>query len=540
MYKGFALPIRKRRLFHVIDEFHIEKKIGDGAFSKVYKAKHKSTEAVYAIKIVDFRTLSFLDQENIEKEIIAHMEMNHKNIVRLYDFFREDNRVYFVLEYCNGGNLFKYLGKNHPLSESFILKIFKQTTDAIDYVHRKNFVNRDIKPENILLDSYNNIKICDFGWTMHKDDYEYSKLKAGTIPYMSPESLRGKPQDYKSDIWSLGILLFELYHNNVPFLGVSCSDAIRKIKTGKVTFSRKGMSENAKDLVKALLKINKEKRLEIKGIYRSAYVGNYKTLKKSTLLNSKRKKLTISVSRYDKPLHGDYDMSITPVKVSKVTEAKGYTNYFNNLASTPSRRKSKRILNSPTLPIKKQEQTKTSRKVTLKPKNPAYAKMKESKRDKFKFRGAKALHEIQNKHARAKIVSRTPKIVRRSHIIISPRTMKDSITSKYSNNDTRSFRSMNENVIVRKNQTYKETVEGDWVIRDYGNYRKRYPKSKSSVSLTPTKRIKLSELPGTSGKVNKRSKTPVISSYGIRTERDKKPKYSYVRKSVYGVSLQKI
>ena len=274
----FKLPKRDQELFNSIEEFELTDRLGKGAFSIVYEAKNKKSGYRYAIKVIDFFRISLADQENIEKEIEAHRLMNHKNIIMLYDYFMEDDNVYLVMELCNNGSLFRYMYHNkHKLSLEEIKRIFKQTCDAVAYIHNKEYIIRDIKPENMLMDKYHNVKLCDFGWAGHKSSKEYLTLQAGTLSYMSPESLLGQPQSFPSDIWSLGILLFELHHYKEPFIASTCQDLIKVIKYPGIQFKEGKMDKVSKSLCEKLLQYKAEDRPDFDFIYQSDFLYDYES-----------------------------------------------------------------------------------------------------------------------------------------------------------------------------------------------------------------------------------------------------------------------
>lgn len=107
----FRLPLRPQKLFNSIREFSLGVELGDGGFSIVYEARLLRTNQLFAIKVIDFRKLGNLDQENVQKEIEAHIQLGHENVVKLFDFFEEGQKVYLVLELCAKGNLYDYLKK---------------------------------------------------------------------------------------------------------------------------------------------------------------------------------------------------------------------------------------------------------------------------------------------------------------------------------------------------------------------------------------------------------------------------------------------
>lgn len=223
-FKDLKLPTRSNPLFNSLADFSLQQEIGDGGFSVVYLATHTATQHKYAIKRIDLAKLYSFNKDNIEKEVEAHLKLNHPHVVKLFDFFGEDRILYMVLEVCNNGNLFNYVIKQGLLSLPLIKRVFLQTINAIDYVHKAGYIIRDLKPENILLDQNLNVKLCDFGWCVGLHEHSFRKTRAGTYAYMSPESLNGELQDEKTDIWSLGIFLYELFVGKEPYTADNFKD----------------------------------------------------------------------------------------------------------------------------------------------------------------------------------------------------------------------------------------------------------------------------------------------------------------------------
>lgn len=270
----FTFPQRKNKVFRSMKEFTFKRQIGSGAFSTVHEALHIKTKRAYAVKKIELSRIEQMDQENIVKEIEVHSLLNHKNIIKLFDFLKEGDTIFLILEFCRKGNLFRYLNGNLAKSEDELKKFFKQTCTAISYMHGLGFINRDLKPENILLDDQHNVKVCDFGWACSLEEDEYRRLKAGTCAYMSPECLMGKLQDKETDIWSLGILLYELYYNREPFDGKSVKEQLKKIKEGKIRFKTK-TDEKLKKLVMALLQFQPKKRPSFEFIFESSFLCDF-------------------------------------------------------------------------------------------------------------------------------------------------------------------------------------------------------------------------------------------------------------------------
>ena len=269
------IPPRPNPKFSSINEFTLGEELGEGAIASVFFATHNPTGKTYAVKDVEITTLSEQDFENVEKELEIHSQLSHPYIIKMHDFFKENGHVYIVLDLAKNGNLFKHLTKNNPLDSNDIGRFWTQTAKAIQYLHSKQILMRDLKPENLLLDENMNIKVCDFGWATKMDDYEYKKLQGGTFAYMSPETLEGKEQGPGSDVWSLGILLFELYHNREPFTpGDNCEEQLYFLKIGRVVY-KMGLDRIVSDIIEKLLKKDATKRITLEKVFQDPFTVPY-------------------------------------------------------------------------------------------------------------------------------------------------------------------------------------------------------------------------------------------------------------------------
>lgn len=266
------LPDRKNPQFKSIREFEMIKQVGSGAFSEVHLAVEIASQKKFAIKVINFRELSRSNWLNVQRELIIHQDLDHPHIVKQIDYFSENKILYMVLELCPNKTLFTMINSVGKLSEPDIRKYFKQTCLAIDYLHDKLIVMRDIKPENILLDSENSLKICDFGWAARHTDKDYLRAKAGTYSYMSPEALQAQPQSTKSDIWSLGILLYELVYNKEPYQTEDAYEQLKAIKASPPKFDD-SISADMKDLILLCCQIDETKRPSAKEILRHKFLS---------------------------------------------------------------------------------------------------------------------------------------------------------------------------------------------------------------------------------------------------------------------------
>lgn len=202
------------------NRYEIIEKIGGGGMSYVYKAKCNVLNRYVSIKILkeDFTS----DSEFVEKfkqESLSVASLTHPNIVNIYDTGIEDNIYYIVMEYVNGETLKKYIQKNVRLTEAETLKISKQIAEALRHAHANNIVHRDIKPQNILLTEEGIVKVADFGIARAATNSTITNTTnvIGSVHYFSPEQARGGYVDEKSDIYSLGIVMYEMITGIVPF-----------------------------------------------------------------------------------------------------------------------------------------------------------------------------------------------------------------------------------------------------------------------------------------------------------------------------------
>ncbi|MHA8262926.1 Stk1 family PASTA domain-containing Ser/Thr kinase [Lactobacillaceae bacterium Melli_B3] len=212
MIKGRLLNHR----YQVLDQ------IGQGGMSDVFLAKDIQTKQLVAIKIlrIDFRDNPHTKaQFKREDDAISHL--NSPNIVKVYGIEESDGIQYSIIEYVKGSNLKEYI-KTHPkIPIRKVIKIMNQILDAVSVAHRHNIVHRDLKPENVLIDTNGNVKIADFGIAIFASEKTRTQTNSivGSIHYLSPEQVRGEMATKKSDIYSLGIIMYELLTGYVPFDG---------------------------------------------------------------------------------------------------------------------------------------------------------------------------------------------------------------------------------------------------------------------------------------------------------------------------------
>ena len=203
-----------------IGNYIIGAQIGSGAFGKVVLGTHILTNEPVAIKILDKLLLAETpeDLHLVNKEISILKIVKHKNIAQLYEILETPKNIYIIMEYCEGKDLMDYIILKTRLSEVEGLKIFQQLINVLEYLHNQNITHRDIKIDNMLLDSQHNLKLVDFGLSTKYTDDELLNQPCGTVVYAAPEVLEGK--DYHgmlADVWSSGIVLFSMIAGYLPF-----------------------------------------------------------------------------------------------------------------------------------------------------------------------------------------------------------------------------------------------------------------------------------------------------------------------------------
>jgi serine/threonine protein kinase len=226
----------------------------------------------------------------IYDEINIHSKLYHQNIIKLYSVYEDDETINIILEYAKGGNLYQLIkDEKNGFSESKAFDYFIQVINAVYYLHSNNIIHRDIKPENILIGDDNKLKLCDFGWAKELT-LENRSTFCGTMEYMAPEIVGSENYDYSVDIWSLGILLYEMLFGHSPFNGKDTNNIILNIKSHELNYddTNKKISNSCKDLIQKLLNMNPQKRLKIKDILEHPFIKKHskKFLSNKQLTNS--------------------------------------------------------------------------------------------------------------------------------------------------------------------------------------------------------------------------------------------------------------
>ncbi|UTE71136.1 Stk1 family PASTA domain-containing Ser/Thr kinase [Rossellomorea marisflavi] len=222
--------------------YKIIKLIGGGGMANVYLAHDMILDREVAIKTL---RLDFANEEEFikrfQREAQSATSLTHPNIVSIYDVGEEDDLSYIVMEYVHGMTLKQYIQQHSPVDVEKAIDIMKQLTKAIAHAHQNHIIHRDIKPHNILLDEEGNVKITDFGIAMALSATSITQTNSvlGSVHYLSPEQARGGMATKKSDIYSLGIVMFELLTGRLPFSGESAvSIALKHLQSETPSMKR--------------------------------------------------------------------------------------------------------------------------------------------------------------------------------------------------------------------------------------------------------------------------------------------------------------
>jgi len=256
-----------------VGNYTLVEKLGQGSYATVYKAHHKSNGGDYAVKVISREKIGSAKlQMNLEQEISIMKEINHENVVRLFGTFTSKNNIYLVLEFCGGGDLQLFIRKNKRLEESVARRFLIQLARGLHFLHSKNIIHRDIKPQNLLLSEFSpnaTIKFADFGFAKHLHEASMAQTPCGTPLYMAPEIFEMKEYDAKADVWSIGCVLFEMCTGEPPFKGSNHRELFMNIRSKSLRLpSNVTLSPEVTEILQRLLELNPQRRVSLDMLYR--------------------------------------------------------------------------------------------------------------------------------------------------------------------------------------------------------------------------------------------------------------------------------
>ncbi|KAH0787740.1 AGC family protein kinase [Histomonas meleagridis] len=278
---GAPAPARRQKRR---DDFNLCELIGHGAFGQVLRVTDKETGKNYAMKVLSKAHIvkeKKMNYVKVERDVMT--KLRHPNIVRLCLTFQDPGNLYYVIEYAKNGDLQKVLNEKKTLSIENTKIIMGQVLLALAHMHQHRIIHRDMKPENILLDEHNRVKITDFGTAkMFAADVPFYVERGsfvGSGDYVSPETLNETPVGPSSDLWSYGCILYTLLVGQPPFHTDSMYETFQRIQNLQYEIPE-SVPNDAKDLIKKLLIIDPTKR-----IGHGEYESNYAPIREHPFFN---------------------------------------------------------------------------------------------------------------------------------------------------------------------------------------------------------------------------------------------------------------
>ncbi|KAF1478045.1 Serine/threonine-protein kinase Nek5, partial [Eudyptula minor novaehollandiae] len=273
-----------------MDKYEIIKKIGEGSFGKIFLAKGKVDNEQCVIKEINVTQMPVKEKEASQKEVVLLAKMKHTNIVTFYASLQEKDKLYIVMEYCDGGDLMKRINMQHGVlfNEDQILSWFVQISLGLKHIHDMKILHRDVKAQNIFLSNNGKVaKLGDFGIARQLNStMEFAHTCVGTPYYLSPEMCENRPYNNKTDIWSLGCVLYELcalkhpviltvlflLFSLIKFEGNSLHQLVLKICRGHFHPVSPNYSYDLRILISQLFKISPRDRPSINSILRKPFL----------------------------------------------------------------------------------------------------------------------------------------------------------------------------------------------------------------------------------------------------------------------------
>ncbi|GAA5907225.1 hypothetical protein JCM6882_008395 [Rhodosporidiobolus microsporus] len=266
-----------------LSSFEIGRPLGKGKFGRVYMARTKSeSKYIVALKcLFKEEIVKNKVEKQVRREIEIQSNLAHPNILRLHGYFHDEKRIFLILEFAGKGELYKQLHRAGRFSEKRSSRYIAQMTDALSYLHSKHVMHRDIKPENILIGVNGELKLADFGWSVHAPGNRRSTL-CGTLDYLPPEMVENREHTAAVDLWALGVLTYEFLCGAPPFEDLTGHQATYKKITRLDYKIPKEVSPEAADLIQKLLRLKPEDRLPLKDVAVHPWIKKYEKRSSST------------------------------------------------------------------------------------------------------------------------------------------------------------------------------------------------------------------------------------------------------------------
>ncbi|CEL97774.1 unnamed protein product [Vitrella brassicaformis CCMP3155] len=264
-----------------VGDYILDIRIGKGSFAAVWKGHKQNTGETVAVKVISRQMMNETAQLNQEVAVLKHLD--HKNIVKFRDLKKSAGHFYLILEYCGGGDLYKFIKNHGKVPEKVARNFLQQLACGLEVLHRQNFIHRDLKPQNILLTEasyYATLKIADFGFARALQPQDLASTVCGSPLYMAPEVLRYEPYDVKADLWSVGTILFELLYGVPPFTGSNPLELLKNIEQARgPSFPQQtAISPECRNLLMRLLTVDPRQRIGSAEFLSHPFVGHTPSL----------------------------------------------------------------------------------------------------------------------------------------------------------------------------------------------------------------------------------------------------------------------
>jgi aurora kinase, other len=257
-----------------LDDFDVGRPLGRGKFGAVYLARERRTGFVVALKVLHKQQLAASRVEHqLRREVEIQSHLRHPNILRLFGYFHDRERVFLILEYAAKGELYKELQRSGRFSEPRAATHVAALAGALAYCHAKHVFHRDIKPENLLVGLSGHVKIADFGWSVHAPSGRRRTL-CGTLDYLPPEMVEGREHGPGVDVWGLGVLAYEFLFGGPPFEAAGHQETYRRIVRVDLQFPEApAVSPAARDFVRAMLRRDPAARLALDDVCEHPWIA---------------------------------------------------------------------------------------------------------------------------------------------------------------------------------------------------------------------------------------------------------------------------
>lgn len=245
--------------------------IGNGAFATCYTIRSRKYEQTFVAKILD---ISQKPGESLPRsfkaEITSLINIIHPNVINIFNYFVCPAGLILILEYCPGGTISDMIKNSGPIQPPTIYNYCKQLLSALQQCHSSHIAHHDIKPSNVLLDQYSRPKLADFGLARHCEGNRFTDNIMGSLPYLPPEEFNKAPYDeFKADIWSLGVTFFVMASGRLPWQPSSKSEFVRQISTGLIDYTMiKFFNPNFNEMIRKMLDPNPNTRATLNELMR--------------------------------------------------------------------------------------------------------------------------------------------------------------------------------------------------------------------------------------------------------------------------------